>query len=130
MLLPVMRAEQTIPYTSTVAGFGSSKITHVGEVSWCVTDINGKDVYLQDDLCYLAPNAPNRLLCPHNWKKHCNKKRYDAGETEGDQATFMLSPNDSDNDYILSWNRGKNMVCCTVDPAINLPIVQTSGEFR
>jgi hypothetical protein len=92
------------PYTSTVAGFGSNKITHVGEVSWCVTDINGKDVFLQDDLCYLAPNAPYRLLCPHNWKKHCNKKRYDAGETEGDQATFMLSPNDSDNDYRLQVN--------------------------
>jgi hypothetical protein len=113
------------PYTSSVAG--SSKITHVGEVSWCVKDINGKDVYLQDDLCYLAPNDPYRLLCPHNWKKHCNKKRYVAGETEGDQATF---PNDSDNDYILSWNRGRNLVCCTVDPTINLPIVHTSGEFR
>jgi len=118
------------PYKSLVTGFGASNITHVGEVSWCVKDINGNNVYLEDDTCYYAPNAPYRLLCPHNWKKCRNKKRYEAGETEGDQATFMLSPDDLDDDYVLSWNHGKTLVTCKIDPSNNLPTVYTTGEYR
>ncbi|MDA3833359.1 MAG: reverse transcriptase domain-containing protein [Spirochaetales bacterium] len=42
----------------------------------------------------------------------------------------MLSPDDSDDDYVLSWNRGKTLVTCKVDPTNNLPTVYTTGEYR
>ena len=42
----------------------------------------------------------------------------------------MLSPDDLNDDYVLSWDRGKILVTCKVDPSSNLPTVYTTGEYR
>ena len=117
-----------IPHYSVVKGIGEGRITHKGKVRWTVTDDQGRRVILEDGDAYYSKNAPYRLLCPHSWKKHMNNKRYQQGETVGDQANMCLA-DDEDDGYILSWDRGKIQVSVPLDPGTNLPTIHEDGTY-
>ncbi len=116
------------PYSTNLKGIGTGRITHVGGVRWKVIDTEGNEVELRDDEAYCCRDAPYRLLCPHSWRQTMNSLRYKAGATEGDGATMMMDPGDQQG-YLLSWNQGKTTVEATLDPNINLPIIQGKSNY-
>ena len=45
-------------YQSQLTGIGTAQITHKGSVCWAVLDIEGKEVFLEDNDCYYSKQAP------------------------------------------------------------------------
>ena len=117
-----------IPHNSVVKGIGKGKIPHKGKVRWTITDDQGRKVTLEDGDAYYSKNPPYRLLCPHSWKKHMTSRRYEQGETVGDQANLCLA-DDEDEGYILTWDRGKIQVSVPLDPGTNLPTIHGEGTY-
>ena len=116
------------PFNVKVSGIGAGTITHKGKIKWAVLMDDGKKGYLEDHEAYFCKQAPYRLLCPHSWKKCQNEMRFDQGETEGDNATFMLASGDSEG-YVLVWNRGKHSLHVPLDSQTNLPTIGGYGSF-
>ena len=116
------------PHKVKVAGIGKGTITHKGKVKWAVLTDNGKKAYLEDHEAYYCKEAPYRLLCPHSWKRCQDKMCYDNGETEGDNATFMLT-NGEPEGYVLVWNKGQNSLHVPLDGITNLPTIGGYGSF-
>ena len=85
--------------------------------------------YLVDNEAYFCKQAPYRLLCPHSWKQCQDDLWYTAGETEGDQATFMLTDG-PEAGYVLMWNRGKHSLHVPLDTQTNLPTIGGFGSFN
>ena len=112
---------EPVPYGATVEGIGKGSVTHRGTVRWRVRDERGRNVLIEDRDAYCSPDAPYRLLCPHSWKQSQDQRRFESGETEGDNANLMLA--DDNSGYILTWNRGKTNVFVPLDPTTNLPTV-------
>ena len=110
------------PFNVKVSGIGAGTITHKGKIKWAVLMDDGKKGYLEDHEAYFCKQAPYRLLCPHSWKKCQDEMRFDQGETEGDNATFMLASGDSEG-YVLVWNRGKHSLHVPLDSQTNLPTI-------
>ena len=117
------------PCKIAVAGIGKGTITHKGKVKWAVLMDDGKEGFLEDHEAYYCKEAPYRLLCPHSWKKCQDQMRYGRGETEGDNATFMLAGGDEAG-YILVWNRGQHSIHVPLDSHTNLPTIGGYGSFN
>ena len=117
------------PYKVKVAGIGKGTITHKGKIKWAVLTDDGKKGYLEDHEAYYCEQAPYRLLCPHSWKKCQDEMRFAQGETEGDNATFMLASGNAVG-YVLVWNRGKTSLQVPLDPNTNLPTIGGYGSFN
>jgi len=115
------------PFDCHLKGIGNGRITHKGAIRWPVSDLNGKTVILEDRDAYFCRDSPYRLLCPHSWRRTQNARRNDSGDPSSDQATFFMPPNDGDP-YILSWNRGRTVVECQLDPQVNLPRIEYASE--
>ena len=86
-----------------MTGIGTAPITRKGSICWAVLDIEGKEVFIEDDDCYYSKQAPYRLLCPHSWRDCMNNQRFQIGETQGEGATMIMNPDNNDG-YLLSWN--------------------------
>ena len=108
-------------FNSSVEGIGSGAITHKGRIKWPVESDNGKTVFIEDDDAYYCPDAPYRLLCPHSWKKCQDDRRYQNGETEGDQANLLMA--EENTGYYLTWDRGRITVAAPLDSSTNLPMI-------
>ena len=54
---------------------------------------------------------------------------YGQGETDGDNATFMLASGDEAG-YVLVWNRGQNSIHVPLDSQTNLPTIGGYSSFN
>ena len=109
-------------------GIGMGYIDAKGAIAWTVQADNGRMVQITNSNAYYCPTAPYCLLCPHSWKAHQDNKRYSQGETKGDQANFMML--DSNNGYLLTWNRGRIQVTIPLDATTNLPMMNGEGTYQ
>ena len=99
-----------------------------GAIAWTVQADNRRMVQITNSNAYYCPTAPYCLLCPHSWKAHQDNKRYSQGETKGDQANFIML--DSNNGYLLTWDRGRIQVTIPLDATTNLPMMNGEGTYQ
>ena len=58
-----------------------------------------------------------------------NNQRFQTGEVQSKSATMIMNPNNNGS-YLLSWNRGRTIVQASLNPQINLPIIQGQASYQ